>query len=170
MPLLSHLTEIRAGVTLRGRDATRPISDGAVHLIRIGDLRGDGQITGSSVVRISPRDSINPEQFLRRGDVLVAARGSRNTAAVYELDLQNAIAGSQFFILRPREAIDGRYLAWFLRSETMQRHFDSFLKASDETAMSRYYGGIHYLNSSLLGAVQGRQIGNYIWDKLKLTH
>lgn len=51
-----------------------------------------------------------------------------------------------------------------------QRHFDSFIKASDETAMSRFYGGIHYLNSSLLGAAQGKQIGNFIWDKLKLTN
>lgn len=57
-----------------------------------------------------------------------------------------------------------------LRYIGMQRHFASFLKASDETAMSRYYGGIHYLNSSLIGAAQGRQIGNYIWDKLKLTN
>jgi len=52
----------------------------------------------------------------------------------------------------------------------MQRHFDSFLKASDETAMSRFYGGIHYLNSSLMGAAQGKEIGNYIWGKLKLTN
>jgi hypothetical protein len=51
-----------------------------------------------------------------------------------------------------------------------QRHFDSFIKASDETAMSRFYGGIHYLNSSLLGAVQGKQIGDFIWNKLKLTN
>ena len=52
----------------------------------------------------------------------------------------------------------------------MQRHFDSFIKASDETAMSRFYGGIHYLNSSLIGAAQGKQIGNFIWNKLKLTN
>ena len=52
----------------------------------------------------------------------------------------------------------------------MQRHFDSFLMASDETAMSRFYGGIHYLNSSLMGARQGKEIGNYIWGKLKLTN
>jgi len=50
----------------------------------------------------------------------------------------------------------------------MQRHFDSFLKAAAETALSRYYGGIHYLNSSLIGAKQGHQIGDFIWDKLKL--
>lgn len=51
-----------------------------------------------------------------------------------------------------------------------QRHFNSFIQASDETAMSRFYGGIHYLNSSLLGAVQGKQIGDFIWGKLKLTN
>ncbi|WP_428330628.1 vanadium-dependent haloperoxidase [Mucilaginibacter sp.] len=52
----------------------------------------------------------------------------------------------------------------------MQRHFTSFLQASDETAMSRFYGGIHYLNSSLAAAVQGKQLGNYIWNKLKITN
>jgi hypothetical protein len=52
----------------------------------------------------------------------------------------------------------------------MQRHFNSFIQASDETAMSRFYGGIHYLNSSLVGAVQGKQIGDFIWNKLKLTN
>ncbi len=52
----------------------------------------------------------------------------------------------------------------------MQRHFTSFIQASDETAMSRFYGGIHYLNSSLTAAVQGKQIGNFIWNKLKLTN
>ncbi len=52
----------------------------------------------------------------------------------------------------------------------MQRHFTSFIQASDETALSRFYGGIHYRNSSLTGAVQGKQIGNFIWNKLKLTN
>jgi hypothetical protein len=31
-----------------------------------------------------------------------------------------------------------------LRYIGMQRHFDSFLKAADETSISRFYGGIHY--------------------------
>jgi hypothetical protein len=57
-----------------------------------------------------------------------------------------------------------------LRYIGMQRHFNSFFQASDETAMSRFYGGIHYLNSSLMGARQGHAIGNFIWDKLKLTN
>jgi hypothetical protein len=50
----------------------------------------------------------------------------------------------------------------------IQRHFSSFLQASDETSVSRYYGGIHFRNSVDQGAIQGRQIGNYIWNTLKL--
>ncbi|MFA6084505.1 vanadium-dependent haloperoxidase [Mucilaginibacter sp.] len=57
-----------------------------------------------------------------------------------------------------------------LRYIGMQRHFDSFLKAADETSISRYYGGIHYKISVDAGAKQGRQIGEYIWNKLKLQN
>jgi hypothetical protein len=52
----------------------------------------------------------------------------------------------------------------------MQRHFKSFSLAAEETAMSRYYGGIHYLNSSIMGANQGKQMAEFIWGKLKLTN
>ena len=51
----------------------------------------------------------------------------------------------------------------------LQRHFDSFNKAAAETAMSRFYGGIHFKNSSLMGAEQGKKVGENIWQKLKLT-
>jgi len=51
----------------------------------------------------------------------------------------------------------------------LQRDFKSFTQAADETAMSRFYGGIHFLNSSLVGAKQGHQVGELIWQRLKLT-
>ncbi len=51
----------------------------------------------------------------------------------------------------------------------LQRNFKSFNQAAAETAMSRFYGGIHFLNSSLVGAEQGEKVGEYIWQKLKLT-
>jgi hypothetical protein len=51
----------------------------------------------------------------------------------------------------------------------LQRDFKSFDQAAEETAMSRFYGGIHYLNSSKVGANQGKQVAEYIWAKLKLT-
>ena len=51
----------------------------------------------------------------------------------------------------------------------MQRHFGSFIKAADETAMSRFYGGIHFLNSSKKGAIQGKKVGELISQKLNIT-
>ncbi|MEB0262190.1 MULTISPECIES: vanadium-dependent haloperoxidase [unclassified Mucilaginibacter] len=57
-----------------------------------------------------------------------------------------------------------------LRYIGMQRHFDSFLKAADETSISRFYGGLHYKNSVDQGAAQGRKIGEYIWNNLKLQN
>ena len=51
----------------------------------------------------------------------------------------------------------------------LQRDFKSFMQAANETAMSRFYGGIHFLNSSLMGAKQGDQVGELIWQRLKLT-
>ncbi|WP_292973796.1 vanadium-dependent haloperoxidase [Mucilaginibacter sp.] len=57
-----------------------------------------------------------------------------------------------------------------LRYIGMQRHFKSFLQASDETSISRFYGGIHYRVSVDAAAKQGREIGEYIWNNLKLEN
>lgn len=50
----------------------------------------------------------------------------------------------------------------------MQRHFNSFIDAANEASISRFYGGIHYVNSVNAGADQGRQVSEYIIKKLKL--
>ncbi|MGI8951573.1 MAG: vanadium-dependent haloperoxidase [Chitinophagaceae bacterium] len=50
----------------------------------------------------------------------------------------------------------------------IQRHFNSFFEASNEASISRVYGGIHYLNTVNKSAEQGRQVGNFIIQKLKL--
>lgn len=48
------------------------------------------------------------------------------------------------------------------------RSFPSFLKASDEAAISRLYGGIHYRPAIYYGVSQGEKVGNFIVDKIKL--
>lgn len=48
-----------------------------------------------------------------------------------------------------------------------QRGFDSFIHASDEAAISRLYGGIHYLMAIEEGVYQGDKVGNYIINNLQ---
>ena len=52
----------------------------------------------------------------------------------------------------------------------LKRHFDSFAHAAEETALSRFYGGIHFKNSTKMGADQGKELGEFIWSNLKLTN
>lgn len=50
----------------------------------------------------------------------------------------------------------------------MQRHFTSFIQAADEASISRFYGGIHYKNSINQGAIQGKEVSEYILATVKL--
>ena len=46
------------------------------------------------------------------------------------------------------------------------REFDGFTAMAEEAAMSRLYGGIHYMSAITQGSVQGRQVGELIWQKV----
>lgn len=47
------------------------------------------------------------------------------------------------------------------------RNFNSFEQASQEAAVSRMYGGIHYKPACDNGVTQGKALGTYIVDKIK---
>lgn len=46
------------------------------------------------------------------------------------------------------------------------RSFDSFIQASEEAAISRFYGGIHYMPAITNGVTQGAAIGQMVLDKV----
>lgn len=48
------------------------------------------------------------------------------------------------------------------------RSFDSFLDASQEAAISRLYGGIHYRPAIDYGVDQGKKVGNFITSQISL--
>ncbi len=48
------------------------------------------------------------------------------------------------------------------------RSFTSFRQAADEAAISRMYGGIHYRAAVEIGVKQGRDLGKFVADKLRM--
>ncbi|QDH81446.1 vanadium-dependent haloperoxidase [Echinicola soli] len=46
------------------------------------------------------------------------------------------------------------------------REFNSFKEASEEAAISRFYGGIHYMQAIDEGVEQGRMVGNHVLSKI----
>jgi len=47
------------------------------------------------------------------------------------------------------------------------RSYGSFIEASEEAAISRLYGGIHYMMAIEEGVSQGDQVGRHIVDKIQ---
>lgn len=46
------------------------------------------------------------------------------------------------------------------------RSFSSFIQASEEASISRFYGGIHYRQAIDNGVLEGKEVGNFILRKM----
>ena len=76
-----------------------------------------------------------------------------STAAAYTL---TQLFGDQLHIVDSTEVAYGLPI----------REFDSFTQAASEAAISRFYGGIHYMPAIEEGSKQGKQVGEWIWKNI----
>ena len=77
-----------------------------------------------------------------------------STAAAVAL---TALMGDEVHIVDSTEVVFGLPI----------REFDSFEQAAEEAAISRFYGGIHYMPAIENGAEQGRMVGEWIINSVK---
>ncbi|WP_174238664.1 vanadium-dependent haloperoxidase [Pedobacter sp. L105] len=47
------------------------------------------------------------------------------------------------------------------------RHFSSFQQAANEAGISRFWGGIHFMDAINHGLIQGHQVGEWVVDKVR---
>jgi restriction endonuclease S subunit len=72
-------------------------------------------------------DNITEKHFLRNGDVLFSAKGTKNFAAVYEIHNEPAVASTSFFVIRLSDKkVLPEFLVWYLNHPTTQK----FLKGN----------------------------------------
>ena len=70
-------------------------------------------------------EGISDKHLLKDGDVLFAAKGTKNFATVFEKHNEPSVASTSFFVIRPTDKkVLPQYLAWFLNNHTTQ----TFLK------------------------------------------
>ena len=129
-PLLENIAEVRTGLTLRGKDASLHTSEEGLHLLRISDLTETGHIHIENEHLIEASPTMVEKYQVREGDIVVANRGSRTTAAIVHSDIQ-AVAGGQLFTIRPKkdEVLSG-YLHWLLNTPSTQNRLLSQLRGS----------------------------------------
>lgn len=68
-----------------------------------------------------PKEGISEKHLLKEGDILFAAKGTKNFAAVFEYHNEPSVASTSFFVIRPSDQnVLPQYLAWFLNNHTTQ--------------------------------------------------
>lgn len=114
---LSQIAEIKTGIF------AKPGFEGEVVYLQVKHFDEFGEL-GSSLWADLKADGFTDKHLLKRGDILFAAKGTKNFAAVYERDFP-AVASTTFFVIRIRESkVLPEYLVWLFNNSVMQ----TFLK------------------------------------------
>ncbi len=133
MPLLKDIAAIRSGYLFRGK--IEPDASGRYQVIQIGDITPDARLSAKPLVRVSLPD-VKSTQILEKGDVLFISRGPRKQAVAITDRMENAIATSQFFILRLDGTVLPEYLAWYINQRPAQRYIEEHSTGSSVTLIN----------------------------------
>lgn len=113
--LIKDITNIQTGLF------AKPTGKGEVVYLQSKHFDENGKLLGELHPDLLA-NSISEKHLLKAGDVLFAAKGTKNFAAVYENQNPSAVASTSFFVLRPNDnKILPEYLSWFLNHPETQK-------------------------------------------------
>ncbi|HLG41298.1 MAG TPA: restriction endonuclease subunit S [Chitinophagaceae bacterium] len=113
--ILGHIANIQTGIF------AKTVSKGDIVYLQAKHFTENGQLH-SSLHPDLQADNITDKHLLRHGDVLFAAKGTKNFAAWYEGKNQPAVASTSFFVIRLTEKnILPDFLAWFINHPATQK-------------------------------------------------
>ena len=115
---LREIASIQTGVF------AKPIAKGDVVYLQSKHFDEDGLLKHSLHPDLKAEE-ISAKHMLRTGDVLFAAKGTKNFAVCFENDNQPAVASTSFFVIRIQENLDATilpgFLVWFLNHPATQK-------------------------------------------------
>jgi len=129
---LKQVVTIESGYPFRGRVAE--VQDASVVVVQMKNISPVDGINWSECVGTHLTGKREPS-WLQSGDILVAARGSRNYAVKVDLNMLQigvrAVASPHFFVLSIKNnAVLSDYLVWFLNQAPCQRYFEQNAEGS----------------------------------------
>ena len=114
--LLKHIAYIQTGIF------ARPMHDGELVYLQARHFNEAGQINAELHPELMA-DTVSANHILRKNDVLFAAKGIRNFAAVYDIDIK-AVASTSFFVIRLNDEFKSiilpEFLAWIINQPLAQ--------------------------------------------------
>jgi restriction endonuclease S subunit len=121
---LENIASIQTGVY------ARPLKHGEIVYLQSKHFNENGALAQSLYPDLD-KNTINPRHILKAGDVLFAAKGFKNFAAVYEAHNPPAVASTSFFVIRlENNQVLPEYLAWFMNHPETQKKLKLEAKGS----------------------------------------
>ncbi|HCS21264.1 MAG TPA: restriction endonuclease subunit S [Bacteroidetes bacterium] len=123
--LLKDITKIQTGLF------AKPSGNGEVVYLQSKHFDENGHLLGELHPDLLS-EGISQKHLLKDGDVLFAAKGTKNFAAVYEGHNPTAVASTSFFVIRLTDTtILPEYLMWFLNHPTTQTILKNSARGTD---------------------------------------
>jgi restriction endonuclease S subunit len=120
---LGHIANIQTGIF------AKPVPKGEIVYLQSKHFNENGQLHALLHPDLKA-DNITEKHLLRHGDVLFAAKGTKNFAAWYESKNQPAVASTSFFVIRLNDSFQNQilpeFLVWFMNHPISQK----FLKGN----------------------------------------
>ena len=83
-------------------------------------------------------EEISQKHFLQPGDIIFAAKGIKNFAAIFEAHNQPAVASTSFFVISlSDDGVLPEYLAWFLNHTETQKYLKTFARGTSIASISK---------------------------------
>lgn len=112
-------------------------SDGDIVYLQAKDFDENGVLRTTLHPDLKMKGNIE-KHLLRIGDVLFAAKGTKNFATVYELHNQPCVASTSFFVIRLKDnTILSEYLAWYLNNPNILQVLKSQAIGSSMVSISK---------------------------------
>jgi restriction endonuclease S subunit len=131
---LKHIASIQTGVF------ARPVKEGQIVYLQSKHFTENG-ILKSTLYPDLKTENISEKHLLQNGDIIFAAKGTKNFAALYESKNQPAVASTSFFVIRLNEEFHDKilpeYLTWYLNLESSQHFLKSQAVGSSIVSISK---------------------------------
>jgi restriction endonuclease S subunit len=131
---LKHIAFIQTGVF------AKPVKEGQIVYLQSKHFDENG-ILRSCLYPDLKAESISEKHILQNGDIIFAAKGTKNFAALYESKNKPAVASTSFFVIRLNEDFQDKvlqeYLTWYLNSASSQNYLKSQAVGSSIVSISK---------------------------------
>jgi len=115
---LKHIASIQTGLF------AKPIAKGDIVYLQAKHFDENGQLKTLLHPDLKA-DTITDKHMLRHGDILFAAKGTKNFAAWFEKTNQPAVASTSFFVIRLQDDFSNKilpaFLVWLINHPTSQK-------------------------------------------------